>query len=308
MSQDEPTVPSACVRSISVSNSSFLGPVELEFNKQYSALIGGRGTGKSTILEYLRWALCDQPPALDGQDVPNYQQRRTRLIEQTVKPLDSSVDVRFDINDVPHVVRRSASDGSLQLKIGNGELRPCTEDEVRALLPIQAYSQKQLSDISVRIEELSRFVTGPIRSELNQLSRSQSDAESRIHQTFSVRQRKKSLTKMISERELEEKSLEAQSNALRISLTGLSEEDRKFLDLGPKYEAADHIVETWLTGIRTLDENTRNLRDAVSRVRDGAEKPPDEPEGDVLKAAYEEAAACSWRCVRSIASNRQPNW
>ena len=25
------------------------------------AVIGGRGTGKSTILEYLRWGLCDQP-------------------------------------------------------------------------------------------------------------------------------------------------------------------------------------------------------------------------------------------------------
>ena len=222
MSQEEPTVPSACIRSISVSNSAFMGPIDLEITKQYTALIGGRGTGKSTILEYLRWALCYQPPELGGEDVPNYQKRRSRLIEQTIKALDANVEVRFDINEVPHLIRRGGRDDGLQIKIANTELRPCTEDEVRALLPIQAYSQKQLSDVSVRIEELSRFIKGPILSELSQLSRNQSDAEDRIRQAFILRERQKTLIKAIRERELEEKSLEEQSNTLRKALTGLS--------------------------------------------------------------------------------------
>ena len=46
-------------------------------------------------------------------------------------------------------------------------MRPCSEEEVRRLLPIQAYSQKQLSDVSVRVDELSRFITAPIRAELD---------------------------------------------------------------------------------------------------------------------------------------------
>jgi hypothetical protein len=33
---------------------------------------------------------------------------------------------------------------------------------------VQAYSQKQLSDVSVRIDELSRFITTPILSQLAQ--------------------------------------------------------------------------------------------------------------------------------------------
>jgi AAA domain len=61
VSQEAPRMPAMAVISVSVSNSVFLGPVDLQFNSQYNALIGGRGTGKSTILEYLRWALCDQP-------------------------------------------------------------------------------------------------------------------------------------------------------------------------------------------------------------------------------------------------------
>ena len=39
-----------------------MGPIVIELNPQYNAIIGGRGTGKSTILEYLRWGLTDEPP------------------------------------------------------------------------------------------------------------------------------------------------------------------------------------------------------------------------------------------------------
>jgi len=61
LSHDEPELPSLWITSMSVSNSKFLGRVKVDFNQQYNALIGGRGTGKSTILEYLRWGFCDQP-------------------------------------------------------------------------------------------------------------------------------------------------------------------------------------------------------------------------------------------------------
>ena len=96
VSQVNPRLPSVTINSISLSNSKFLGPFDLEFNPQYSALIGGRGTGKSTILEYLRWALCDQPPpGMEEDDTPNYLARRRRLIDHTLKPLKATAEVKF---------------------------------------------------------------------------------------------------------------------------------------------------------------------------------------------------------------------
>jgi type III restriction enzyme len=149
VSQEVPLLPALVIVSIGVSNCLFQGPIYLDLNPQYNALIGGRGTGKSTILEYLRWALCDQPPGVGDADTPNYQARRSRLIEQTLKHLGATVEVRFEVTGVPHVVRRASVDGSILLKIGAGEMKACMEDEVRSLLPIEAYSQKQLSDVSV---------------------------------------------------------------------------------------------------------------------------------------------------------------
>ena len=148
ISHAKPGLPAICITRIEVSNSKFLGPVVLDFNPQYNAIIGGRGTGKSTILEYIRWTLCDQPPIntdIEYGEVADFQRRRKALIDGTLLPLDASVDVSFLLNGVPHIVRRKAS-GELRLKIGDASFQDCTEQNVRELLPVRAYSQKATHD------------------------------------------------------------------------------------------------------------------------------------------------------------------
>ena len=60
ISQIPPELPHVYIKSIDVTTSKFLGSFAVNLNQQYNAFIGGRGTGKSTIMEYLRWGLCDQ--------------------------------------------------------------------------------------------------------------------------------------------------------------------------------------------------------------------------------------------------------
>ena len=149
ISQTEPRLPAITILRVDVSNSKFLGPFNIEINPQYNALIGGRGTGKSSILEYLRWALCDQPPSTLDDELPDFQKRRASLIEKTLAAHNANVTVTVLLNGTEHVVRRHV-DGRLLLKIGGGEFAAATEDDVRALLPIQAYSQKQLSSVGIK--------------------------------------------------------------------------------------------------------------------------------------------------------------
>lgn len=291
VSQETPLLPALVIATISVSNSLFLGPIDLELNPQYNALIGGRGTGKSTILEYLRWALCDQPPGIEDVETPNYQARRSRLIEQTLKPLGATVEVRFEVNGVPHIIRRSSADGSILLKLAAGEMRPCTEDEVRSLLPIEAYSQKQLSDVSVRIDELTRFVTAPIRGDLNRIDRDLDDHAERIRQSYATRRRRRSLEQTIQTRELEAKSLAEQANAVRAGLTGLSEEDRALLDRGKVFDAANQSVEDWKDGIRSIEHGAAALQRTVATALVQLAPPPTEPPSAALAAAHAEYRA-----------------
>jgi energy-coupling factor transporter ATP-binding protein EcfA2 len=284
ISHEEPRVPSVVIGAMSLSNSAFLGPVELELNAQYNALIGGRGTGKSTILEYLRWVLCDQPPGIADEDVPNYQARRTRLIEQTLKPLAATVDVRFQLNGVPHLVRRSSADGSLQMKIADAELRRCSEEEVRSLLPIQAFSQKQLSDVSVRVEELERFITAPIRQRLGDIDRHLADEAARVRESYSARVRQRSLMQTLSRRQLEEKSLKEQAAALRGTLSGLSQADKLALDRGKAFEEASLLVDGWRSDVASLKAEALRLADSAKQ-RASSEAPLSAPDEDVFNAA-----------------------
>lgn len=276
ISDTEPSVPSIVITSISVQNSSFLGPLELAFNPQYNAMIGGRGTGKSTILEYLRWALCDQPPVGSDEDNPNYQARRARLIEGTLKHLGATVDVAFIVNGVPHLVRRASKDGTVQIKVGDDELRPCTENEVRTLLPVQAYSQKQLSNVSVRLDELSRFITSPIRTELRQIEIKISEQKEKIRNSYSTRQRQKKIEKYTSRINLEIHSYQEQASKIRSSLGGLSEDDRTLLDLGAQYDSAEQAVDARrqrLQGVsqkidQLLEMTTGEIRGDLVGLRD----------------------------------------
>lgn len=288
VSQSSPRIPSIIIASISVSNSSFLGPVDLAFNPQYNALIGGRGTGKSTILEYLRWGLCDQPPRTADEETTNYQARRSRLIEQTLKPWGATVEIRFLLNDVPHVLRRNSQDGSLLIKISGDDMRSCAEEEVRILLPIQAYSQKQLSDVSVRVEELSRFISTPISLELDRIERQLADCTDRIRQTYATRRRQVTLGQTLQRRELEERSLTEQASAARAGLTGLSEEDRALLDKGQLYEEADRSVQSWLDDISSLRQSVSTLLLNIENKLEQLQGPPRDPELTILGSAHED--------------------
>lgn len=267
----QPSLPTAVLRRVSVSNSMFLGPVDLELNPQYTAIIGGRGTGKSTILDYLRWALCDTENALPHSDeAGDPAARQRRLIDATLRPLDATVDVEFEINAIRHVVRRRSSSSELTVKIGSGELRTVTESEVRELLPIQGYSQKQLSSVAVRMDELMRFVTSPIRKKLAEIDRSIDDAAARLREIHASLQRRRSLTTSTARLELQVGSLTQQAESLRASLTAVSEEDRSVLGSKAAYDAARLAYETQADtldrGIRVAERLDELLVEALNRL------------------------------------------
>lgn len=256
-----PLLPSIIIDSLHVSNSKFLGPIDLAFNPQFNCLIGGRGTGKSTILEYLRWGVCDQPPVIgDDSDVPDFQAKRSALIVNTLKPYNAIVRVNFSINGVPHVVRRKTETNEVLLKVGDEPEKVVGEKDVRELLPLHAYSQKQLSAVGVRSEELLRFIESPVARRLSELDSLRSDAVARIRASFALVQRKKSLAKEISRQEVELVSLEKQLGELQKGLKGLSPEDQAVLATHKKYLTEQDSLKKW-------QRNTEKLTQVVANAR-----------------------------------------
>lgn len=276
LTHSEPALPAVGITRISVSNSRFLGPMTIEFNRQYNALIGGRGTGKSSCLEYLRWALCDQPPVTHEASTTDLASRRKRLIDNTLAPVDGHVDVHLDLNGTAHLVRRHAHNGSVLLRVGDGELVEATEEQVRDLLRVHAYSQRQLSEVGVREDELTRFVTAPIREHLSRFDGEIDRLRSSIRENFGQTQRARQLSATIATSAVSADSLDQQAIALRGSLSGLTAADRAVLQRKRIYDDAAARVQDWERRVQLTSEALERAAAEIATLENGMQPAPAE--------------------------------
>jgi chromosome segregation protein len=193
----EPSLPKSWIKSMSVSDSQYFGPFKVEFNAQTNMAIGGRGSGKSTLLEYLRWGLCDQPVSIneDGsEEVPNYEKRRGSLIRSTLQKSHGSVTIEYIISGVSHLIRRDAVSEKVFLTIEGESEKEVAQAVIQGLARVQGYSQKQLSNVSVRSSELLRLVTSPIKVELDLLTAAEQESASKLRSCFQNKIVQKALT------------------------------------------------------------------------------------------------------------------
>jgi chromosome segregation protein len=259
MSQEVPELPPLWISSLTVSNSRFLGRLKLEFNRQYNAIIGGRGTGKSTLLEYLRWGLCDQSIEDPDAESAPVQVRRKKLIDDTLQRFDGEVIVTFVMNDVNHILKRNSKTNEISLKIGDAAFRPTTEQEVRNLFGVQAYSQKQLSSVGVRIEELKRFVELPIRKTIERIRDQRRGLAAKIRSAYGKVVRKRQIEAESAKYDTEATSLTGQIAALRKGLKGLSEDDQNIIKQKVLYENEEGVIESLGSELSRAEECVRNL-------------------------------------------------
>ena len=271
ISLENPDLPQISVTKIDVTNSRFLGSFSIEFNQQYNCLIGGRGTGKSTILEYLRWVICDQTISTGELDeLTEIEKRRRNLIEKTLTQFEGEVRATFVLNGVHHIVKRNSVNNEISLKIGEGEFQRVTQDEVRRILPVQSYSQKQLSSVGITGEELKRFIQSPILNEIGNLNFELKNKVEQIKNSYSNLTRKKAIEKEIEQFRLEITSLSDQVENLRRSLTGISPEDQAIIARKPILDkeagyvsSVEREIATIHSKIDELEISFRNFPEAL---------------------------------------------
>lgn len=232
----EPDLPQVYIEKIDVTNSVFLSKFNLNFNSQLNSIIGGRGSGKSTILEYLRWALCDQTEAFGNDDPKSeIERKRNALIEKTLKEVDGEVRVFFRVNGTRHIIKRNPKSEDVLLKVGDGDFQSVRQSQIQDLLPIQAYSQKQLSSISVRSDELKRFIERPIAKEIEIIDDKIEQSSRFIKTAYEKLSNTRDVQRDLKQNELEIDSYKKQIKELRDGLKGISETDKAIINRAKFY-------------------------------------------------------------------------
>ncbi len=231
ISLSEPEIPNIFIEKVDVTNSAFLSKFDLDFNPQLNSIIGGRGSGKSTILEYLRWTLCDQTETFGKDEAKTeIERKRNTLIEKTLKEVGGEVRIFFVVNGTRHIIKRNPKTESVLLKVGEEEFQRVRPQQIQALLPIQAYSQKQLSSISIRSEELKRFIEQPISKAIEEIDLKIEDVLAEVKSSYNNLSKSKSLQAELKKSEIEINSFKQQIEKLRAGLKGISDSDKKTLD------------------------------------------------------------------------------
>ncbi len=139
----------------------FLDGVRVAFNDDLNCVIGGRGTGKTTVLELLRWAL-DQMP--DQRTSPSLRKNIEKLVQANLGNGIVEVEIQTD-SGLRYLVRR-AYGGAAMVMNAAGE--PVEIDIGRGtIFSAEVYSQSQIEEIAndplFQLKLIDKFITGEVK-------------------------------------------------------------------------------------------------------------------------------------------------
>ncbi|WP_373947289.1 TrlF family AAA-like ATPase [Paracoccus marcusii] len=142
----EPQIPSERITQLVV-RSSITGNEELSvsFNAGFNALIGGRGSGKSSLIEYLRFGLARTASDLGSREGTSFRERDERLIDDTLQS-DGYVAISLERDGISEVWRRTGKDRDhITVAAQDGTEILLTLDDARRRFRARAFEQKGLS-------------------------------------------------------------------------------------------------------------------------------------------------------------------
>ncbi|MDA0344963.1 MAG: AAA family ATPase [Proteobacteria bacterium] len=269
ISYETPSLPSQRVLEIRVSSSLCGESFELVINDGFTALIGGRGSGKSAILEYLRFGLGRS--AVDtGTDDGAEREREKGLIEQTLA--DGYVEVILDRDGVVETWKRTYDEREyITVSVEGVEPEPITIATAQERFRARAFYQKQLSTL-VRGKNAVDQITGIAAAEFL-------DARRQIEQDLGAAKReiKTALQETIkywiaeSEHNAAKNSVADLRRRLaaikkRLEESGLTPENQAILEKAPGYKSTtalfselDELVESDLSSVQNLEAEFQSL-------------------------------------------------
>jgi len=153
VSQDPNRHADMVIESIEVENARYMGrptAFELRLNPWMNAIIGGRGTGKSTLIEFLRIALRrdDELPDALKTDFEKYRQVYEDRNESGLLTNDAEIRVVYRKDGSSYRIqwKPGGSLDSIQERTSDGWRR--AEGDIRQRFPARMYSQKQIFQLA----------------------------------------------------------------------------------------------------------------------------------------------------------------
>lgn len=173
----------------------FLDGLTVAFDPRLNCIIGGRGTGKTTIIEFLRYAL--KVPAEHGQEPRREVQR---LVASNLRSGHVRVEIETREGIRYTVVRTGAGETSVLDEHGKPTNLSLAHG---ALFDLDVFSAHEIESIATtpaaQLELLDRFLQEPLRDLALDLKKVEADLVSNAHELVALAKRRDSLLEELKE-------------------------------------------------------------------------------------------------------------
>lgn len=247
--QEEPVLPSIYIESIEIHNSSVMADTILTLSREFNTLIGGRGVGKSSIIQYIIYAL--------GRENEPSKSEALEFGRNTLKD-DGYVKLIIIKNGAKYTITRSKAIHTLS--IGANKEETTSGQLLSSLIEIEVFLQKELSKHgSDREDQVLRMLRYPIHDKFDEIERQLTINKNEIKELLVSLNTIEDLKK----EKLELKNVLASKNeeiaSLQEHLLEVTPEDRKTISDYTDYQKEKSLL-------NSIIENINNSRDELERA------------------------------------------
>ena len=309
-------LPNHCIESIEIGEARYMGhgqmPARLDFNPWLNALIGGRGTGKSTVLHALRLAAQRDS---DFEALPAYSESRETFRRFNQVPSDRTKDggltdstkIQWTLmrDGVRHRVHWQENGAGIAVEdeSKSGEWAPSGVQAVTLnRFPLQMFSQGQIAELAgddptALLREIDRAAgVGELRGKLDEAVAGFTSSKARIRELDSRLQGREDPT-ALELQDVERKLARFETARYTAVLTGYRRRQQQRQELDQQFDAVEDVAQR-------IEATAEELQ--LERLTDGLFEQTAEEDQQVvdvatkLKAAVETASQQSRELARSL--------
>lgn len=217
--QEEPILPTTRIKSVKIFGSSFLKNLEIGFNPQFNVCIGGRGTGKSSLLQYISWAL--------GKDSnPDKKDELELFIKNTLA--GGSVEITIIKTGISHIIKRT--EDTYQIKIGLEDWQPTSSQNVVSIIRADSFSQKELSKHEKdKTSQLTMIIENSVSSNVESIKRQMIENGNKIKEVSAAYETYISNLKSSEDLKTQIESIQEQIKAVNEQLIDVPADDQSII-------------------------------------------------------------------------------
>lgn len=225
------------ITKIAVQGAKFLEDQEVHFSEGFNCVIGGRGSGKSSLLEYVRFAIGHEEPVAKGEQEDSSLQRKRRQLKESLTA-EAELRVTFEVgNGVSDTLVYAPGKPAGQQRWLDGR-EVADLNTVLRQLQLQFFGQGELSRMTNGVQgqtQVLSLIDTAAGAELLELKTAERDLKARLKSLFQSTRDAARLQAEAAEKQQEAVELERQLRA-----RDAVQEDSKFNQFA--LEARRHLT------------------------------------------------------------------